>query len=575
MNSTTRKGLKGTQKVGSCQGSCIYHNIDCPKLQSEGICNINPKDFTFDNGAYICKSCGYYAVQIFCGCRKVTEFNKERNEIDVWYEGTHNCMPKLDAVNKWNYFETLPLRRDLHLTSTELRNDCVRFFMTTGQYAKALEVARMLNNKDDLEKMRFLQPGRKATHYCADIKEAFEIIKKLKTELDPIDKYWIYAFNCGSTSSEDLYVFKMSRHHLETALKMDAECLPLNGKCSILLYEKSYFDGMHKRVCSFKMLTLWLHHPGMRRMKRLASMDVDKENKDSVALFFCLFNAALQDFTGDLGYVFNPPMFMTDEAGAIHQGIQEVFGDGVLDKVSTCQWHFKCCAWRQLVNIRHSHRATFRDAVRGICKAKTAFEYELYAAQLDDICQKNNCTRWWNWWKVRQYYLVPALRGWGWMGTNWAEIGQSKMKPHRLIWLLDTLWEDILNAVTEEADWFNFINNTAKTIGHGPTLLAKRLNEVREMREVGASAIEAIRSACLQPDIDKHRDPAGNFLATSRAKHQTPMTFPKNNPTQSSAPAGRGRGKDMERVPLDVTFCQVSPQFVVGVTKKVRLLSWT
>ena len=248
MNSVSRKGLNGTRKVGSCQGSRICHNVDCLKLQSEGICNINPKDFTFENGAYICRSCGYYAVQIFCGCHKVTEFDKEKNELDVWYEGSHNCTLKPDVINKHNYFETLPLRRDLWLTPTELRNDCVHFFMTTKQYKKALEVTRMLNNRDELERMRFLQPGGKVTHYCSDIKEAFEIIKQLKKELDPLDKYWIYAFNCGETSSADSYVFKTSKHHLETALKMDLEHFPLSGKCSILSFEKCYFNGMHKRV---------------------------------------------------------------------------------------------------------------------------------------------------------------------------------------------------------------------------------------------------------------------------------------------------------------------------------------
>ena len=83
-------------------------------------------------------------------------------------------------------------------------------------------------------------------------------------------------------------------------------------------------------------------------------MDALKENKDSVALFFRLFNSALQDYTGDENYIFNPPMFITDEAGAMHQGIYDVFGPSVLDKVSTCQWHFKRCAWRQLIHIRHS-----------------------------------------------------------------------------------------------------------------------------------------------------------------------------------------------------------------------------
>ena len=109
MTRSSRKGLRGIRKVGSCQGSRICQNIQCPKLQSEGVCNVNPKEFTPDHGAYICKCCGYYAVQIFCGCRKITEYNSVTKELDVWYEGVHNCIPKPDAMNKRNFFELLPL----------------------------------------------------------------------------------------------------------------------------------------------------------------------------------------------------------------------------------------------------------------------------------------------------------------------------------------------------------------------------------------------------------------------------------------------------------------------------------
>ena len=190
--------------------------------------------------------------------------------------------------------------------------------------------------------------------------------------------------------------------------------------------------------------------------------------------------------------MFNPAMFVTDEAGAMHQGIYDVLGEAVLDKVSTCQWHFKRCAWCQLIHICHSDRASFREAVRGICKAKTAYEYELFANMLEEICEQNHVLCWWNWWKVRRYHLVPALCGWGWTGTNWAEIGQSCMKKHHRIWLLDTMWEDVLHAIVEEADWVNFICNKGKVIGWGPTLLVKCLNKVRAMWEFGTSAIEAI-----------------------------------------------------------------------------------
>ena len=119
----------------------------------------------------------------------------------------------------------------------------------------------------------------------------------------------------------------------------------------MLSYEKTYFNGMHKRVRGFKTLTLWVDHPGLRWMKCLASMDCKLGTKDMVALFFNCFNSALQDFTGDLNYIFNPIMLVTDEAGAIHNGLHEVFGHDFLDRISTFQWHFKCCTWRQLVHV--------------------------------------------------------------------------------------------------------------------------------------------------------------------------------------------------------------------------------
>ena len=185
----------------------------------------------------------------------------------------------------------------------------------------------------------------------------------------------------------------------------------------MLAYEKAYFDGMHCRVRGFKTLTLWVHHPGLRRMKRLASMEVDRENADNVELFFNIFNEALCEYTGDPTYKFNPAMFMTDAAGAIHQGLYRVFGESFLDRICTCQWHFKRCAWRQLIHIDENERASFRRAVFGICKAKTSHEYELYESLIEEICRRNHIIRWWNWWKVRRYHLVPALRGFGWTGN--------------------------------------------------------------------------------------------------------------------------------------------------------------
>ena len=66
------------------------------------------------------------------------------------------------------------------------------------------------------------------------------------------------------------------------------------------------------------------------------------------------------------------------------------------------------------------------------------------------------------------------------------------------------------------------------------------------MCEFGASAIEAIRSACLEPDIEKHFNSDRQFLPAAHAKHTVPSSYPKNNPTQDAtcgvATKGRGKG---------------------------------
>ena len=107
-------------------------------------------------------------------------------------------------------------------------------------------------------------------------------------------------------------------------------------------------------------------------------MEVARENADNVELFFNILNEVLHKYTKEVTYCFNPAMFVTDAAGAIHQGMHCVFGEDFHEKISTCQWHFKRCTWKQLVHVGEDDRVSFQRSVHGICKAKTNHEYELY-----------------------------------------------------------------------------------------------------------------------------------------------------------------------------------------------------
>ena len=161
--------------------------------------------------------------------------------------------------------------------------------------------------------------------------KAFRNLAKIKEEADTIDTNLIYALNCGAINAGPTYVFKTSRYALDTAVKMDINRKPVKGKISLLSREKAFFDGMHSRCRGYKTLTLWTHHPGMRRMNRLATMECKCEDTEMVSIFFRLFNEALAKHVGDENYKFNPSMICTDEAGAILQAIRNVFGKEYLN----------------------------------------------------------------------------------------------------------------------------------------------------------------------------------------------------------------------------------------------------
>ena len=267
-------------------------------------------------------------------------------------------------------------------------------------------------------------------------------------------------------------------------------------------------------------------------MQRLATMDCKKESADMIALFFEMFNEALAEVVGEKGYKFNPSMICVDEVGANLQGLRKIYGDEFMERVVTCQFHFKQCARRQLKNIDENDHSTFMHLVTKICSAQTVAEYKKYSDGLEHICVKNNCVRWYNWWKVRRYHLVPALRGFSWTGSNWAEIGHSTMKRSHKVWLSVAAFEDIADFIIQENNYRAFIANTGKTVGKGPTQFTKRQRECRAQKKFIESACDAILTTDLRAEVDKHTDPDAGFIPSNASKHRVPKKFSTKNPVQ-------------------------------------------
>ena len=149
---------------------------------------------------------------------------------------------------------------------------------------------------------------------------SFDAVGRLKWKTDESDKYYIYSIG-NSDFSEDAttdHIFKSSKEMAELAIAMDQES-PNN----ILQLENAYFDATHMRVYGFKTFGLWLQHPAMKMMIRLASMEIRSENHIHIAAFFRLFNKMV----GEENYKFKPHYFVCDEGGANYKAIREVYGD--------------------------------------------------------------------------------------------------------------------------------------------------------------------------------------------------------------------------------------------------------
>ena len=116
-----------------------------------------------------------------------------------------------------------------------------------------------------------------------------------------------------------------------------AKSMDRNGN-HFLKDEYYYFDGKVRRCRNFVTLTASVYHPLLKRQVPLAIMDAEKENSENIKLFWTVFNEALRKTAGDPEGSFKPKGWCTDMASANMNGLKNVFGGEVLNRIKS---HFK------------------------------------------------------------------------------------------------------------------------------------------------------------------------------------------------------------------------------------------
>ena len=168
--------------------------------------------------------------------------------------------------------------------------------------------------------------------------QSIEAIMALKEKCKEKDEFLIYKVNMQGMNNGPTFVFKTCRGALQIAMDMDIDAHGDNP----LKEEEAFFDGQHSRVCNFKTLSLFTLHPALKKLVRIASMEVKSESTQHIAIFWLLLNEVLEQYSGIQDYKFNPTTIIVDEAGANYCSIQEVFGkEFVTKRVIGCQMHFR------------------------------------------------------------------------------------------------------------------------------------------------------------------------------------------------------------------------------------------
>ena len=261
MNTSRRKELIGTRKVGRCLGSLYCMSTDCPFKHSAGG-KSNMMNFQNVSGHKVCFSCRSIASRKWCGACKMTEYCWESETLTVYHVGVHKCHLKKDTkIYKKQVREAVLQNRGLG--DRGIQQAEVGQAVADGDIQEAQTRAMQLSYANVMSKKAKISWERNPD------KHSLEAVGILKQATDKEDKYLIYKINNSQFNGQPDYIFKSSAPMAQLAIDMDQDGLehPLQG-------EEAYFDGCHSRCAGYRTLALFVYHTAMHHILRLATMEV-------------------------------------------------------------------------------------------------------------------------------------------------------------------------------------------------------------------------------------------------------------------------------------------------------------
>ena len=193
--------------------------------------------------------------------------------------------------------------------------------------------------------------------------EGFAAASELKSYTDLQDPLLIYAVN-----RNEQYVFKTPTAQMKIALEMDEE-----GD-HFMHNEYCHFDGKHKRGKTFVTLTASVYHLLLKKQSVLATMNCKHEDSNYVAKFWRTFSEAFKKANGT-EKCFSSTSWLSDMASAIFNGLSTIYGEEVLEREKSCEFHFKQAVKRKIRGF-DGDKDQFKKLAYGLLYATAPEAYE-------------------------------------------------------------------------------------------------------------------------------------------------------------------------------------------------------
>ena len=537
MRTSSRTGLHGIRKVGSCKGSWQCVNTSCSFLKTEK--KPNWWHFEYRGGTRSCYSCGTFAQQIPCGARKLIQISYIGEYAEVFHIGEHNCTLKPEVKSDTEYTKHW-VERYPGVSFKKLKSAVIQHLLDSGDSEEAENAAYRITTQA-FHKIRRDMAGDPDTEPVEV--QSIRAVALLKKTSDKIDPLHIFKLNDSGMNNQPDYVMKSSSKILTVALQMDQD-----GEQNPLQEEDAFFDGCHSRCTDFISLGLWVQHPSMHCLLRLASMEVKSESTENICLFFKLLNEMLQIIgKKDKDYKFNPKHIMCDEAGGNIRGIKEALGlEYAATKVITCQWHFMNSVNEKIHAIGEEDQEAFVKSAGELCRVPTVAEFELIFADMKKTVSKYPLYGTsLDWYYARRFHLFPAFRDGLHSGLNLAEVGNRKWKADHKLSLVAAAKDDISTMMEQESDLKRFNEGSTFKRGHVMTDIQRATKQKRKQMEQARSFAQLLQNQeALRMQCESEENP-DYFIPGKKAGHK-PTKRSKGVEGKSVGSKGRGRGKAKE-----------------------------